>query len=49
MYNYYKLNLFLFLIGKFDQKPNLQARLAQLGIIRAKQDSDGGKYDFQEP
>jgi len=28
MYKYYQLTLFLVLIGKFDQKPNFQPRLA---------------------
>ena len=29
MYNYYKLTLFLVLIGKFDQKSNVHSRLAE--------------------
>ena len=35
MYKYYKLKLFLLLIGKFDLKSNFQPRLADLDLIRA--------------
>jgi len=36
MYKYYQLTLFLFLIGKFDQKSNFQSDWLELGLIRVK-------------
>jgi len=36
VYKYYRLTLFLVLIGKFDQKPNFQPDWTKLGLIRAE-------------
>ena len=36
MYKYYQLTLFLVLIGKFDQKPNFQPRLASIRPYKSR-------------
>jgi len=36
IYKYYILTLFLFLIGKFDQKSNFQSDWLGLGLIRVE-------------
>jgi len=41
MYKYYQLNLFLNLIGKFDQNPNFQLWLA---LIRPYKNRMGNKH-----
>jgi len=46
MYEYYKLNLFVFLIWKFDKKSNFQSRLVELGLIRAKLGPNESKILF---
>ena len=47
MYNYYKLNLFLVVIGKFDPKSNFQPDWPELGLIRADRAKMGENMSFK--
>ena len=49
MRNYFKLTLFLVLIGKFDQSQTFNPDWPELGHISAKQGQTRRKRDSQEP